>query len=87
MNAGRHQRAGGLVRGYRGPSAGEVADSRGRERKTDGDQGAGDDPVDQVRLRNGEREWQQVIRGETEQNSGEKEEGRSRDDACRSCHQ
>ena len=33
-------------------------------------------------LRNGERQRQQAIRGETEQKSGEKEKGRSRDDAC-----
>src|SRR5712692_10293886 len=86
VNASRHQRAGGLVP-YRRRSAGEVADSRGCERKTDEDQGAGDDPVDQDGLRNGERQRQQVIRGETEQKSGEKEEGRSRDDLpfrCRS---
>jgi hypothetical protein len=39
--------------------------------------------MDQVGLRNGKWQWQQVIRDEAEQEGPEKEEGRSRDDACR----
>jgi hypothetical protein len=40
--------------------------------------------VEQVDPRKPERQGQQTIQHEAEQKSGEKEEGRSRDDACRS---
>jgi len=80
-NSGRHQRPGGLVRRNWRRRAGEVANARGKDRKTDEDQGAGNSPVDQVACRNGERPGQQAIRGEAQQKSGENKKRRPRSDA------
>src|SRR5262245_49398944 len=55
VNAGRHQRAGGLVRGYGSPGPGEVPNTRGEQHQTDEDHRAGAHPVDGVSSRNGER--------------------------------
>ena len=81
VNAGRDQRAGGLVRGYWCCRPGEVANTRGCERETDEDQGDGDCPVNRVVARKGEWQRQQAIRGEAEEERGEKEKRRSRYDA------
>src|SRR5262249_36461441 len=60
--------------------AGKVANARGEDRNTNENQGAGDDPVE-IGSRKRKRYGQQVIQGEAEQKRGEKEEGRSRNNA------
>src|SRR5215831_4667411 len=83
VNSSRHQRSGGLGPLNRRRRAGEVANACSKDRNTGEDQGAGDDgagPVERPDSRNRERQGQQVIQDKADQKSGEKEEGRSRDD-------
>src|SRR5215471_289669 len=80
VDAGHHQGAGRFLGGYWRRRSGEVANTRGCERKTDEDEATGDRPLEQVTARNGERQREQAIRGKAEQESSEKEKRRSRYD-------